>query len=262
MKVKAHWYRFPNFGDCLTKPLLEHFSMPCEFSPVSDSDLFCIGSLLEWIPEDYQGVILGQGFMHEESQRDFSAVDCLLLRGPLTRERVTTKQQIPLGDPGLLVSEVFPDHDQRTYPFGIIPHYLDKSDEKLQLLLDRLGDNICLIDVQADPGTVCHQICQCEYILSSSLHGIIAAHAYGIPAGWVEFGNRVGGNGFKFRDYASSIGMNLPRNWLSGDDSFEKLQSWCIEPPSQIATIQADIEEAIVRFRDTFRHRDMGGPVL
>ena len=48
-------------------------------------------------------------------------------------------------------------------------------------------------------------ILSCEVILSSSLHGIIFAHAYGVPAYHVQFTDFFKNGNFKFADYYSSF---------------------------------------------------------
>jgi hypothetical protein len=53
------------------------------------------------------------------------------------------------------------------------------------------------------------QILACEHILSSSLHGIIVAHAYGIPAVQVQFSDRIFGDGVKYHDYFLSVDLEV-----------------------------------------------------
>ena len=49
------------------------------------------------------------------------------------------------------------------------------------------------------------QLNSCDYILSSSLHGLIFADSYNIPNLWVRFGSKVDGDGFKYRDYYEGV---------------------------------------------------------
>lgn len=57
------------------------------------------------------------------------------------------------------------------------------------------------IDVLDEPAKVIDAIACCEVVISTSLHGIIVAEAYGVPAVWAIAGDRVLGGEFKFRDY-------------------------------------------------------------
>jgi hypothetical protein len=64
-----------------------------------------------------------------------------------------------------------------------------------------------LIDIQDPIEEVIDQIVSCEFVASSSLHGIIASHAFGIPAVWVKFRDLPSGDDSKFHDYFQSIGQ-------------------------------------------------------
>ncbi|MFD1079906.1 polysaccharide pyruvyl transferase family protein, partial [Longispora fulva] len=52
------------------------------------------------------------------------------------------------------------------------------------------------------------EILECEKVLSTSLHGLIVAHAYGIPAVWVKMSDKIFGNDIKYADYLESVGLN------------------------------------------------------
>ena len=48
------------------------------------------------------------------------------------------------------------------------------------------------------------KILSCKLVLSSSLHGIVFAEAFGVPARWVELpGSKKSEKGFKYHDYYS-----------------------------------------------------------
>jgi len=63
--------------------------------------------------------------------------------------------------------------------------------------------------VDDDPLNPAREISSCETIMSTSLHGIIGAHAYGIPAAHVTTSNtcNLWGDGTKFLDYYASVGL-------------------------------------------------------
>jgi pyruvyltransferase len=49
------------------------------------------------------------------------------------------------------------------------------------------------------------KILSCNYIVTSSLHGLIVAHSYNIPVLWVQYSVELIGGKFKFDDYLLSV---------------------------------------------------------
>lgn len=84
---------------------------------------------------------------------------------------------------------------------GIIPHYVDEP-----RIRELYGDKYHIISMKTSniEGLV-DDILSCGVILSSSLHGIIFSHAYGVPAYHVQFTDFFKNGNFKFSDYYSSF---------------------------------------------------------
>jgi pyruvyltransferase len=209
---KAYWWQgVPNFGDCLAPLLLDRFAdLKVEWSPVGHSQIVSVGSVLEHVPPLYDGVILGSGRLIENSriylQSKGSVTPTILaLRGPLTARGIPGSYAI--GDPGILADELVGPQEKQ-YDLGILPHF---SDEKLYLRYKHLmpkGSNLHLISPTWDPLTVLREIGACKRLVTSSLHGVIVADAFGISRK-VEYTptmDKDGGN-FKLRDYHASIRM-------------------------------------------------------
>jgi pyruvyltransferase len=128
------------------------------------------------------------------------------VRGPMTR-KLLLDQEIDCpeiyGDPALLFPRFYNPHIEKKYKVGIVPHYVDSKSNWIKSLN---SDEVKIIDICSDTHSFIDSIKECECIISSSLHGIIASDAYGIPNIWAKMSERVGGNGFKFRDYFASVG--------------------------------------------------------
>lgn len=133
------------------------------------------------------------------------------VRGYLTGE-LCKAQNIPFdevyGDPAILLPFIYPSFFRKiSYDIGIIPHYVD-----MKIVYDKLGYSeeelngmgIKIINPLDDVETVADDINKCRKIISSTLHGIITSHAYGIPALWVKFSDGIGGDDFKYKDYFST----------------------------------------------------------
>ena len=139
---------------------------------------------------------------------------------------------VPLGDPGLLSSYLIESSTiSKKYRLGIIPHYVDSKSP----LLNRINiSNSVIIDVCQDPEAVLLQMQQCELIISSAMHGLIAADSLRIPNRRMVLSDNVIGGDYKFNDYYSVFGIDshpvidLRRRDFSDADLLELEQSYCI----------------------------------
>ena len=194
--MKAYWYKHNNVGDTLTPIILEHF----------------LGKKIKWVDRNESGKILavgsimsalrsgdlvwGAGVMRETDKFPM-AKDCkfLAVRGKLS-EKILGVDVGVYGDPALLLPLIYNPVIEKKYDVGYIPHYVDKS----------LFEYKNIIDVELPWKEFIDRVLECRSIESSSLHGLIIAEAYGIPATWKVYSNKVIGNGFKFRDYLTGTG--------------------------------------------------------
>ena len=141
------------------------------------------------------------------------------VRGPLTRQKLIDQGvECPevYGDPALLMSRFYPSHKQKRFKLGILPHYSDKLNTFLPLIKD--GQSRSSIYKTPNPLKVIDEICSCECLASSSLHGLIIADSYQIPSVWLKFSNKLVSGSFKFQDYFQSIGGNVKDPYVVTSD--------------------------------------------
>lgn len=113
-----------------------------------------------------------------------------------------------------------------------MPHVCDLNDPAVTELLGRY-ENAKFINVKDDPIAVLTEIAQCRCILSSSLHGLIAADSFHIPNLHIVFSDRPLGDGYKFDDYYSAYDVpHLPRDLRvsAPPDIAEIKDGWRIRP--------------------------------
>ena len=131
------------------------------------------------------------------------------LRGLLTAERVGVSG-ITLGDPGILAGRLIRRPKKET-AVAAIPHFLDKR------RLPDLPRHWRFVDPEQPVDDVLTQIASAELVVSSSLHGLIAADSFGIPCVWTAFlGGQPDSPTHKFLDHASARGrdFNAPMTWV------------------------------------------------
>lgn len=198
--MRVYWWRLPgqvNFGDDINQLILRKLQWEYEWASPHDAELVMVGSVLEHLPRHWAGTVCGAGKLKEGSRVHLGDARVLALRGKLTRAGVTgVGDGVVLGDPALLVPRWI-RQPQAKYNLGIIPHWSDTE-------LHRRFSYGRLIDPRQSAQRVIEEIASCRAIISSSLHGIIVADAFGIPRQAELFPNaaREGGD-FKFRDYTS-----------------------------------------------------------
>jgi pyruvyltransferase len=203
--LKVFWYRIPrpgNFGDILTPLILESYGYQVKHAVKDEADYIMVGSIARVASTRH--TVLGSGVMTANPVLSPEA-KWLWVRGPRTRHAVLANggdcPQI-YGDPALLLPRIVSPSKEKKHKIGIIPHYIDYVwTEK------NYHDHNVIKIINADPKLVIEEITSCEKIISSSLHGIIAAHAYGIPAAWVKFSNQLAGDDTKFHDHYEAVGL-------------------------------------------------------
>ena len=97
---------------------------------------------------------------------------------------------------------------KKIYKLCIIPHSVDKNNH---LLENNIHINKSLIlNIDGDPFIFIDNLTKCERVLSSSLHGLIISDSLGIPNMRIIVSDSVIGGDYKFIDYYSAYGLELP----------------------------------------------------
>ncbi|MFH5776132.1 polysaccharide pyruvyl transferase family protein [Paracoccus sp. NGMCC 1.201697] len=172
---------------------------------------FTCGSILQQIQSPDVAIVWGSGIM--DFSRSFARPkEIHAVRGPLTQKRLEQmKYDVPdvLGDPGICMPKFYsPKSREKKYRIGIISHVVDtpfwRSIEKF------LPEGVKVIYLNGRFDAAIDDIAACEFTVSSSLHGVIISHAYGVPSAWADSCTRpLAGDGTKFADYFQSVGLDL-----------------------------------------------------
>jgi pyruvyltransferase len=196
----------PNLGDDLSPYIVNKLSGRAVsiVSKEHPNSLLAIGSILELGVFPTQ-TVWGSGFIKYGKFRVASKVFCV--RGPLSLNILDSATCIPVGDPALLMPRVYQANSDKLYDIGIIPHYIDQQSFIRRFKRDSSASHVVLNIKSTNFERFIDKLCECRFVVSSSLHGLILAHAYNIPAVWIELSDQVIGRGFKFADYLLSVSI-------------------------------------------------------
>lgn len=207
------WYfnSIINFGDLLTVYILNFFTSDkllrfIHSGTKQQADLVGIGSLLQSMPQNFKGHIWTSGSLRSRKHKKKYTNIVWGVRGPLTKQVYVQQTIAPVcyGDGGLLLGFMHQKDKTPRYMLGIVPHYVDEEYVRKQC---KTNNNIIIISTKQDPEAFMTQLKQCKCIISSSLHGIIAADALGIPNRRfiTDTSTKIIGANWKFNDYYAAL---------------------------------------------------------
>jgi len=221
-----------NWGDIISSPIIASFlkikGLDKDLVTVhqnynqSEQKLVSIGSVSQFIGE--KDVVWGTGCITQNAIFN-KPHKILAVRGPLTRNEFKLKGiECPdiYGDPALLFPLIWNKTKTKTHKVGIIPHYVDIDNPIIKQLEER---GFKIIDICSGITEFLEDLLSVEMVLSSSLHGLIAADAYGIPNSRIIFSDKVFGGHFKFIDYCLSVDRKIDYGYVveNSNIDFNKL---------------------------------------
>lgn len=237
---EAYWFtEVSNLGDLLSPVVLECYTgfKPDLVKADESPKWLGIGSILDIaMPGDW---IWGTGTKYLE-EIDANRLKVAAVRGPLTASLMKgLRQELALGDPAILLPKIYKPNtsSQEKSHVGFIPHYVDQD------LIPHWQNKGKIIDItNSNWRETVDSIAGCRLVVSSSLHGIIVAEAYGVQAVWIQPSEKIFGGHHKFQDYYASTGrVGVCRDWALTLEQFIALA----EQPPDLSSLQKGLEESL-----------------
>jgi len=219
-----------NFGDLLSRFVVEKISKR-KVRLINPSNrwyskvfkhYFAIGSIL--CRANQNSIVWGSGIIKVDE--NVKKAKFIAVRGPKTRKRLLELgYKVPkvYGDPGLLTNLFYqPKNIVKKFKVGVIPHYVDYNEIKENY---KNENEVLVINLMCNSvEEVIDKMLSCEKIISTSLHGVIVAHSYKIPALWLKYSDKLAGDDVKFYDYYESVEINYPLAKYFQYDSLDTLK--------------------------------------
>lgn len=188
--VRLRWWgKQPNLGDALSPIVFIWMLDQKGYTPThrtkKNIDFFGIGSIIGF--SDADAVIWGSGIISQSlfdavyENRETVKYDVRAVRGPVTKSLLEACgydcKGVVYGDPAIIMPKIYyPKIGEKKYKCSLILHHSTGNKE-------RYRESYHCIPVETeDYKSFIDEIVASELIISSSLHGIILAEAYGVPA--------------------------------------------------------------------------------
>lgn len=228
-----YWTKRTNLGDSLA-PVIYQWMLKRTQTAAPDGrsadggtvHLMTVGSIVnmgEFDAAVWGSGVLSFGVLKEIYEKSvYRKLDIRAVRGPITRAVLENAgYHVPklYGDPGILMPLIYPAECKKpAAPYTVIPHYLDVG--------NCVSEGYEYVDIlTSDYPAVIDRIVNSRRVISSSLHGIILAEAYGVPAVLLNY-HKI--DLLKYYDYYYSTGR---RNVKIASSIREALETEPMELP-------------------------------
>jgi len=218
------WDKHKNLGDYLSVVVynwaLEKYGLDHDKRTPETKAIMGIGSII--MLGNCNSTIWGSGilsvnqipFLYKKSL--YRSFDIRAVRGPVTRNILSSfgyACPATYGDPAILMPYIYEKPNLEVkYEVSVIEHYAKSDGEK--------SKNINYISIETtDYKSFINEVVSSKKIISSSLHGIIIAESYGVPA--IFWNKNMDAQMLKFYDWYLSTGRTDVRMALSLEEALE-----------------------------------------
>lgn len=171
-----------------------------------------------------------EAFLQKVSRRK---LDIRAVRGPLTKkqlEKYGHKCPAVYGDPAILMPMIYNPSKEKKYDYIVIPQFIGEK------AFRENNPNEPMLSMNTnDYKHVIDEIISSKIVYTSSLHGIILAEAYGVPA--IFFRGLPNYKDFKYYDYYYSTG----RKDIAIAETFEEAKTMKPLPLPDLSKMRQDL---------------------
>jgi pyruvyltransferase len=209
--IELFWWRSPagvNFGDYLSSVIVTKMAADADCfldeERAASARLLAVGSILHFARDG--DIVWGSGVNGKVpvERHSYRHLDVRAVRGPLTRDFLLRRGiGVPeiFGDPALLIADLlptrFPGPAERTDPVAFVPNLHD---------LPAMQDWENVISPLDPWWSVVRRISRARHVISTSLHGLVVADAFGVPCTYLRLSEEE--NLFKYEDYVLGVGRS------------------------------------------------------
>ncbi|MCL1920422.1 MAG: polysaccharide pyruvyl transferase family protein [Kiritimatiellaeota bacterium] len=268
-----YYCRSSNFGDALNPLIFERvLGVPVRYAKKRRATLCGIGSILDGLmaSPSFASIltrtclspihVFSSGFTFASQKlgvRPLRKMVVHAVRGQQTRQQLvglgvmTAEQPVAYGDAGLFAPFLLERDVPKKYSCGIIPHVAERDCAEIAALAGTVRGSV-VIDFEQPPLEVLEQIASCEVIVSSAMHGLIAADALGIPNIWMKASDRIIGGRNKFDDYYSAY-AGYAKEPIAVHDVMHTLDQCSCPEAGAVTALQDGLRQAFSGWLNTHK---------